>query len=670
MFRITLIGPDGAGKSAVAEQLLSRMQIPARRIYMGVNLEASEVMIPSARLQRWIRRCRCVPADADGPRDPTVKTRSSASLIMKGLRFCKSGLRTVHLIADEIYRLCVIRWWLARGIVVIQDRDYFVDYYEYDIAAADRSFWQRVHGFFLRRFYSRPDLTILLDVPAEMMLERKQEGTIELLQRRRGFYQSFLSEMPLGLSIDAAGPLNEVATRCHDHVMQYYGRRKSLSILRSSSGIRPEAAESQRLLPVVVLVGLDCVTGLQSARLLRKRGVRVVGLAARPKHFCCRTNAVERFVISETSGPGLLRSLQKLSADFSQKPVLLPCTDLSVLTISAHRQELQSLYEFVLPDHDLVNVLIDKVQFAGFAQRQGFPVPGTRVLTDAQAAARAAEEMSFPVFVKPAVKTARWEANTALKAVRTESPDDLKAAWARYSEFAAELIAQEYIHGEVTDCCTVNVYFDRHGKLQQLYVSQKDRQWPPEFGTACAAHAATNAEVERLTIDFFRKLNYRGLGYLEFKQDRRTGRYLIIEPNIGRPTGRSAMAEACGIPLLWTVYCDAAGLNASPEVVDRSGESVSELSTTDLGPADLKWIHLRRDLQAAVRLWRRRESSLREWLHSLRGRRIYAVLNRHDLRPFLTECFHYTVKLLMGRKRRRKAAPSTAQVKPVAQKPA
>ena len=40
------------------------------------------------------------------------------------------------------------------------------------------------------------------------------------------------------------------------------------------------------------------------------------------------------------------------------------------------------------------------------------------------------------------------------------------------------------------------------------------------------------------------------LGYVEAKRDVRTGRHYLIEPNIGRPTGRSAIAEAGGVELL------------------------------------------------------------------------------------------------------------------------
>jgi hypothetical protein len=55
----------------------------------------------------------------------------------------------------------------------------------------------------------------------------------------------------------------------------------------------------------------------------------------------------------------------------------------------------------------------------------------------------------------------------------------------------------------------------------------------------------------------------------------------------------------------------------------------------------LKWVHLRRDIQAAVYAWKRGQLTLRGWLKSLSGPKIYAVANRNDLRPFLEEIRTY-----------------------------
>ena len=66
--------------------------------------------------------------------------------------------------------------------------------------------------------------------------------------------------------------------------------------------------------PRAVVIGLDCITGLQTARILARRGVRVIGIARDPHHFACRTRVCERRVASDTHGPGLIATLEGATA--------------------------------------------------------------------------------------------------------------------------------------------------------------------------------------------------------------------------------------------------------------------------------------------------------------------------------------------------------------------
>jgi len=126
-----------------------------------------------------------------------------------------------------------------------------------------------------------------------------------------------------------------------------------------------------------------------------------------------------------------------------------------------------------------------------------------------------------------------------------------------------------------------------------------------------------------VTTDLFKKVNYVGLGYVEIKKDIKTNKYYIIEPNIGRPTGRSALAEACGVDLIYTMYCDCLGL------------PLPETRTQKL--KNIKWIHLRTDLQSAYNYWKRGKLTFREWLKSMKGKKFYAVISWKDPMPFLIE---------------------------------
>jgi D-aspartate ligase len=380
-----------------------------------------------------------------------------------------------------------------------------------------------------------------------------------------------------------------------------------------------------RIRPVVVVVGLDCITGLQTARLFRARGIRVIGLAADPGHFCARTNAVSRVVRAPLSGEGLIVALERLAPELPTPgfAVLMPCTDAAVLAISEWRDRLAAAYRFVMPDHDVLELLVDKVRFAEHAIADGLAFPETAILRDRDAAVRAATTLSFPAVVKPPIKTARWFAGTSLKAIRVATPDELLETYDRASTWADVLIAQSWIDGDESALYSCNAYFDRAGEPVATFIARKIRQWPPDTGTSSLGVEVRDDAVLEESIRLFRSVGYRGLAYLEVKRDAATGRLAIIEPNLGRPTGRSSIAERGGVELLLTAYCDALG---EPLPAARSQHYVG-----------VKWIYWRHDLQAAVVRWRRGELGPGGWLRSVWGPKIEAVGSVRDPVPFLAD---------------------------------
>ena len=102
---------------------------------------------------------------------------------------------------------------------------------------------------------------------------------------------------------------------------------------------------SEAPLPAVVVIGLDCITGLQTARILATRGVPVFGIAQDPAHFSCRTRVCERILQADLGSAALIPVLVELAQELDARAVLCPCTDAAVLVLSEHREELR-----IIPD--------------------------------------------------------------------------------------------------------------------------------------------------------------------------------------------------------------------------------------------------------------------------------------------------------------------------------
>lgn len=376
-----------------------------------------------------------------------------------------------------------------------------------------------------------------------------------------------------------------------------------------------------------VVVGLDCVTGLQSTRLLAERGVPVIGVAANPHHFCVRSRVPRRKVIAPTQGEGLLRALEQLAPRLpGGTAFLLPCTDGAVLTISRERDRLADAYRFVLPAHETIERLMDKVGFAELAEAHRLPIPPTVILRSRQDAERAARTLAFPAVMKPGLKTPDWLANSRAKVYRVESGPELLTVYDQVGEWTPTLIAQSWVDGGEDALYSCNAYFDREGRPLVTFVARKIRQWPPDTGTSSLGVEVRDDTVLATATRLFTSVGYSGLAYLEMKRDSRHGEYAMIEANLGRPTGRSAIAERGGVELLLTAYRDALGLPL-PAAREQHYEGV-------------KWIYWRHDLQAAAVAMRRRSLSPVEWWRSVRGPSIEAVASLRDPGPMVAELGH------------------------------
>jgi thymidylate kinase len=123
-----------------------------------------------------------------------------------------------------------------RGCIVVFDRHFFADYYAYDVSAKPRrSASRRVHGFVLSRLYPRPDLVIYLDAPAEILLERKGEGTLESLERRRREYLELGKILQQFAVVDASRPLDMVTRDVADVIAAFsVGKRRGVPELEES----------------------------------------------------------------------------------------------------------------------------------------------------------------------------------------------------------------------------------------------------------------------------------------------------------------------------------------------------------------------------------------------------------------------------------------------------
>jgi hypothetical protein len=189
---------------------------------MGVNLEASDELLPTTRLILGLKRRGRRQADLTG--HTTIPRPGQAGVIHSA----RGLLRVLAWMAEEWYR-AALAWRAGRGgRVVIFDRHFFCDYYASDIRTSGdrrhdppRTLAARLHGAMLRRWYPRPDLTILLDAPAEVLVARKPGASVESAEIRRRDYLELGSVLPRFAVVDADRSFDLVVEAVSDRVVTF-----------------------------------------------------------------------------------------------------------------------------------------------------------------------------------------------------------------------------------------------------------------------------------------------------------------------------------------------------------------------------------------------------------------------------------------------------------------
>jgi D-aspartate ligase len=286
----------------------------------------------------------------------------------------------------------------------------------------------------------------------------------------------------------------------------------------------------------------------------------------------------------------LLDRLMSFAETQPEPPVLLYGQDVDLLFVSRRRETLRQGFRFVVPEASLVEDLVDKARFAQLARRLDLPVPASSVL-----AAPDDVDLPFPLVVKPLVAArANWAAVAGgAKALRVETPEQLRALWPKLAHEQVEVAVQKLITGPESRVESYHAYVDAPGDVVGEFSGRKIRTSPRAYGQTTALEITAERDVHELGREVVRRIGLRGVAKLDFKRDA-AGRLHLLEVNARFNLWHHPGARA-GVNLPALVYRDLVDLPRQLPPAARPG---------------VRWVYHEQDMRAA----RRDGVPMRQWI--------------------------------------------------------
>lgn len=312
------------------------------------------------------------------------------------------------------------------------------------------------------------------------------------------------------------------------------------------------------------------VNGLAAIRLLGRAGAPVLAVDHRPWALGFRSRYALPVLAPDPAvdTDGFVAILSELGDALGRPAPIFPTHDAALNAVARAEEALGGRFLCPFPSWDALERIQNKRAQLDAAAAAGIDAPGTFHPRTAGEALAAADELGYPVLVKPA-DPIEFKRRHRRQAFRCETRSELEDAYAKAEPH--EPMVQELIPGGDETLYTLGSYLDATGRPLGIFSGRKLRQTPRLVGTCRVGEAVWVQEVVDAGLRFLAALDYRGVSQVEFKRDPRDGRYKLMEIN-PRLFQWHGLAAACGVDLPHLAYCDLLGLPCPSASMEGGGK--------------------------------------------------------------------------------------------------
>jgi D-aspartate ligase len=267
---------------------------------------------------------------------------------------------------------------------------------------------------------------------------------------------------------------------------------------------------------------------------------------------------------------------------------------------------------------------VAKDRFGAFARHRGLPVP--RSLTWAGDGPGSVRGTEGPVLVKPSAKL-DWHHTVLCQKLfdgdgkaRIFASGAEAAAHPLVEEYSRQLTFQEYVPGDDPDHWSFHGFADEAGHVLASFIGRKIRTFPAGSGESAFIELAHDDGLEALGRDIAARCPLRGFFKMDFKRDRRDGRWHLLEIN----------ARAS----LWLNVAAVNNVNLASAAYEYLVHGRTPAPAR--GSTHYRWLSFALDRRAAAQLMQRGELGILAWIRSVASpRNVYNLFSWSDPGPWL-----------------------------------
>ena len=361
------------------------------------------------------------------------------------------------------------------------------------------------------------------------------------------------------------------------------------------------------------------IMGLAAIRSLAKSGIKTILIYHDPKDFATHSKYLSekiRFPHPERLEEDFISKILELSEKY-KGAVIYPTEDEFLITISKNKPKLSPHFKVACNEIKIIDKLINKKLVYDLADLHNIPCPKHITTADENIAIQFANEIGYPCLVKPSQSHTYFKF-FGKKMAKVFGKEELLNELKKANAGGFEVMIQEFIPGP--DSANFSYWgYRTGGKFFCEATARKVRNDPPETGSPRVQVTKNIPELIPNARKILDELDYEGYANVEFKLDRKSGKYKFMEinPRINRCIQQAIKG---GIDYPFIIY---------NHLVNN------QLPNNSQCEEDIYWIDWAKDFIRSIQFRKKEKYSIKQLMLPYVSKHAFGVFELSDPMPFM-----------------------------------